>query len=431
MTEERFVALRYYDFRLMWAGQAVSIIGTQMQITAVNWQIYNLLRNVSYTFYVFGHQITLGADALGLGTLGLVRVIPIIIFAMIGGMVADTMDRRRLLIFTQAASALFAAILAAITFAGYESVAAIYVLTAASAATTAFDNPARQSLVPNLVPRETLTNALSLNMIAFEFGTIAGPAVAGLLLGFTNPGTIYALNALSFLAVIVALLAMHYRGKGQMSSSGLGWKAMVEGLRFVHGTRIIWGTMLVDFFATFFSSARTMLPIVADQMLHVGSLGYGILSTAQSAGSLITGFLLASRRDIARQGAVLLISVAIYGAATALFGLSSMFLLSYLLFAVTGAADTVSTVIRGTIRQVLTPDRLRGRMTSVNMVFFMGGPQLGEMEAGLVASLLGVSFSIVTGGIATVLLTAYIAWKYPLLRKYDGVAEYQAESQRA
>ncbi len=395
-----------------------------MQITAVNWHIYNLLRGNALTLHVHGRQLTLGADALGLGTLGLVRVIPIVVFALVGGMVADTVDRRRLLIYTQTLAAILAASLAILTLAGRDSVAFIYLITALGAATVAFDNPARQSLVPNLVPREHLTNAVSLNGIITEVGTIAGPALGGLVLGFTNPAWVYALNALSFLAVIIALLLMRYRdSRSGRPGSGLGWGPLVEGLRFVHGTRIIWGTMLLDFFATFFSSARTMLPIVTDQMLHVGSLGYGILSTGQSVGSLLAGFAIALRRDIPRQGPVLLLSVAVYGAATALFGFSTVFLLSYLLFAVTGAADTVSTVIRQTLRQNLTPDRLRGRMTSVNMMFFMGGPQLGELEAGLAASLWGVAFSIISGGIATVLLTGYVAWRYPLLRTYDGMSE--------
>jgi MFS family permease len=420
----RLVALQHHDFRLLWLGQAVSIIGTQMQITAVNWHIYNLLRGNSLTLSLFGRQFTLGADALGLGTLGLVRIIPIVFFALVGGMLADTVDRRRLLIWTQCLAALLAAILALLTLAGRDTLGGIYLLTAIGAATTAFDSPARQSLVPNLVPREHLANAVSLNSIAMEVGTIAGPALGGLVLAVANPGWVYAFNAVSFLGVIFALLAMHYRdNRTARPSSGLGWGPLVEGLRFVHGTRIIWGTMLLDFFATFFSSARTMLPIVADQLLHVGSLGYGILSTGQSAGSLLAGLILALRRELPHQGPVLLISVVIYGLATALFGISTVFVASYLLFAITGAADTVSTVIRQTLRQTLTPDRLRGRMTSVNMMFFMGGPQLGELEAGLVASIWGVAFSIISGGLATVFLTGFVAWRYPRLRTYDGVVQ--------
>jgi MFS family permease len=150
--------------------------------------------------------------------------------------------------------------------------------------------------------------------------------------------------------------------------------------------------------------------------------GYGLLATAQPIGAVLAGSILALRREIQRQGMVLLISVVIYGLATAFFGLSTVFALSFLLFGLTGAADTVSTVIRATLRQVMTPDHLRGRMTGVNMIFFMGGPQLGELEAGLVAAVFGAPFAIVTGGLATVLLTGWVAWKYPRLRTYTNAA---------
>jgi hypothetical protein len=215
---------------------------------------------------------------------------------------------------------------------------------------------------------------------------------------------------------------MEYRGKATNNGlgKGLGWSALVEGLRFTYKQRLIWSTMLLDFWATFFASARTMLPIVAGDVLKVGVQGYGLLATAQPMGAIIAGGILALRKEMKRQGVVLLVSVVVYGVATAVFGLSTIFSLSYVLFALTGAGDTVSTVIRGTLRQLLTPDHLRGRMTSVNMVFFMGGPQLGELEAGLVAAAVGAPFAIVTGGIATVLITGWIAWKYPGLRRYEG-----------
>jgi MFS family permease len=176
--------------------------------------------------------------------------------------------------------------------------------------------------------------------------------------------------------------------------------------------------MLLDFFATLFSSARTMLPIVAGDVLGLGPQGYGLLATAQPVGALLTGAVMSMSREIYHQGRALLISAMIYGLATAFFGISTIFALSYFLYALTGAGDTVSMVIRNTIRQIMTPDRLRGRMTGVNMIFFMGGPQLGELEAGLVAAFFGAPFAIFTGGLATVLLTAWIAWKYPRLRNY-------------
>lgn len=250
------------------------------------------------TLSLFGREIGLNAGALGLGALGLVRIVPIVLFALLGGMLADTRDRRQLLIWTQSAAALFAAILSAITLTGHAGIPAIYLLTAAGAAAFAFDNPARQALVPNLVPLEHLTNAVSLNTLLWQIGTIVGPALAGVLVGAFNIGLVYAINALSFA-------------------------------------------------------------------------------------------------------------------------------LSYFLCGLTGAGDTVSTVIRGTIRQIMTPDRLRGRMTSVNMIFFMGGPQPGELEAGVVAAALGAPFAIFTGGVATVLLTGWVAWRYPKLRNYtsDTAAE--------
>jgi MFS family permease len=414
----RMVALRHHDFRLLWFGQLVSTVGSQMQIIAINWHIFELLRGQSYAVNIFGREISLGAEALGLGTLGLVRVIPIVAFALLGGMLADSVDRRRMMILTQSAAAVFAFILAAITLAGRESIAAIYLLTAAGAATQALDSPARQALVPNLVPAKHLTNAISLNTLIWQIGTIVGPAVAGVMVGAFNIGLVYLVDSFSFVAVIIALLGMQYRGRVEASSGGLGWAALVEGLRFTFRTRIIFSTMLLDFFATLFSSARTMLPIIAADVLGVGAQGYGILATGQPAGALIAGAVMALRKDVFRQGVVLLVSVAVYGLATAFFGITTVFVLSYFLYALTGAGDTVSTVIRNTIRQLNTPDRLRGRMTGVNMIFFMGGPQLGELEAGLVAAVFGVPFAIFTGGIATVLMTGWVAWRYPRLRNY-------------
>lgn len=417
-TSERFAALKYRDFRLFWGGRFVSTLGSQMLIIALNWHIFALLRGTEYTLHLFGKTLTLGADALGLGGLGLVRVVPIVIFALLGGLIADALDRRKLMIVTQTLAALLSLTLAVLTLTDHVSVAAIYAISAGAAAITAFDEPARQSLVPHLVPRKHLTNAVSLNTLLWYTGTIIGPGLAGLLIASIGTGWVYAVDAVSFSGVIVALVMMDYRGQKTTGLRGVGWSALKEGVRFTRHTPLIWSTMLLDFFATFFSSARTMLPIVAGDILGMGVQGYGLLATAQPVGAVLAGAVVAYRKDIRRQGTVLLVSVAVYGLATALFGLSQWAVLSYVLFALTGAGDTVSTVIRGTLRQLLTPDHLRGRMTSVNMVFFMGGPQLGELEAGVVAAAMGVPFAIVTGGIATVLLTIWVAWKYPSLRKY-------------
>ncbi len=391
-----------------------------MQLIAVNWHIFELLRGQTLTLSLFGRSIDLGAEALGLGTLGLVRVIPIVLFALLGGMLADTRNRRTLLLYAEVAAALMAGALAVLTLLGRESVLIIYLFTAALSAVAAFENPSRQSLVPHLVPPEHFSNAVSVQTLTWTTAAIIGPALAGLLVAYVDTGFVYALNALSFLAVVVSLLMMRYRGQVAASSAGLGLGSLLAGLRFVFRTPIISSTMLLDFIATFFSSARTMLPIVANDILGVGAVGYGWLATADSVGAVVAGSVLATRGDqLRRQGPVLLVCVAVYGAATALFGVSSLFLLSFFLLMLVGAGDAVSTVIRGTVRQLSTPDELRGRMTSVNMMFFMGGPQLGELEAGLVAAAFGVPFAVVSGGLATVLLTALVAWKFPILRRYD------------
>jgi MFS family permease len=417
-------ALHYRDYRLLWIGLFVSTIGSQMQFTAVNWHVYELLRGQTYTINLFGRAIDLGAEALGLGTLGLVRVIPIILFALAGGLLADTRDRRKLLIWTQVASTILAGLLAFLTLTGTVTIPLIYFLTAALAGVAAFEQPSRQSLIPHLVSREDFANAVSLNTLMFTGASVLGPALGGIVLAYFGVGSVYMANAVSFLAILISLTLLQYRGHAAVSSAGLGLGALLDGLRFTFRTPMIWSTMLLDFLATFFSSARTMLPIVAGDILGLGPVGYGWLSAAQPIGSIVAGSMTALNSNMKRQGAVLLVSVLIYGAATALFGLTASFILAFFFLALTGAADTVSTVIRATLRQLMTPDELRGRMTSVNMVFFMGGPQLGELEAGLVAAAFGVPFAIVSGGIATVVLTLLIAWKYPVLRQFDSpVAE--------
>lgn len=421
----RLPSLRHYDFRLLWLGQFASFVGSQMQFTAVNWQIYELLRGQTLTFTLFGAPVALSADAFGLGMLGLVRVLPIVAFALIGGAMADARDRRKLMMISLGVSMLFAAALAAFTFTGNPSTLPIYVCTAGIAAASTFGNPARQALLPNVVPREDFTNAVSLNTLGVQIASIAGPAIAGILIGVTNIGVIYALNALSFVIGIAALLLMRFRDtarQGMVNAEGsrgaVSLHSIMEGLRFVFSSPMIAGTMLLDFFATFFSSARTMLPIIAADVLQTDAAGYGLLSTGQALGSVIAGTITSLRREIHHQGAVLIISVGVFGLATALFGITTNFAWSYLLFAVTGAADTVSTVIRNIIRQLHTPDHLRGRMVGVNMMFFVGGPQLGELEAGLVAAAFGVPFSIVSGGVITILLTLWVAARFPSLREY-------------
>jgi MFS family permease len=263
---------------------------------------------------------------------------------------------------------------------------------------------------------------VSLGLLVFNVATICGPAIAGFLLAGSGPAVIYGLNAFSFIAVIVALIAMRTSGAPEAAGeqrSALSVGALKEGFRFVWNTPIIVQTMTLDFAATFFASATLLLPIFASERLHVDARGYGFLAAAPAVGSVITALVLARLGTLRKQGRLVVVSVAIFGVATALFGLSTVFWFSLLMLAITGAADTVSTVLRQTIRQLVTPNHLRGRMTSINMMFFMGGPQLGELEAGSLAAVIGAPLSVVTGGLGSVAAAAIAAWRSKSLMDFE------------
>jgi len=260
-------------------------------------------------------------------------------------------------------------------------------------------------------------------MLMFQIGMILGPTLAGFLLASHSPGLVYAINAASFVAVIAGLALMRAAGRQsgeEAQRTSLSLEALLEGLRFVWQTPIIVQTMTLDFIATFFASANQLLPIFAKDILVVGARGLGFLVAAPAIGAVIAGLMMARMGKLKRQGKVVIVSVAIFGAATIAFGVSRVFWFSLLMLAITGAADTISTILRQTIRQLATPNHLRGRMTSVNMIFFMGGPQLGEVEAGAVASLIGAPLSVVTGGLGCLIAAAISLIAAKNLRHYEG-----------
>ncbi len=397
-------ALIHRGYLYLWIGLLISITGSQMQIAAIHWHI---------------RELTGEPDPLALGAIGLARILPVVVFSFIGGAVADNFNRRGILFITQTVLALQAAMLAFLTFSGHITIWHIYGLTALQAAAMAFDLPARQALVPNLVPREHLPSAFSLGMVAFNAGAISGPLFFGLI-PEGGQGTAYLLNALSFVAVIAALLLMGHVPQDLKHASGVTLRAMLDGVSFIFARPLILSTMLMDFVATFFASANTMLPIVARDILHVGKSGYAWLTSAQAMGSVLAGMVTSQIKELRRQGKLFLLAVTVFGAATVWFGLSRAFVPAMIALLLIGAGDAVSTVIRNTIRQLQTPDHIRGRMTSVNQIFFMGGPQLGEVEAGVVAYLLGVPFAIVSGGIGCILGMLLIVRKWPQLISYNG-----------
>jgi MFS family permease len=400
------VSLRYRKFALLWGGFLISTAGSEMQLWALYW-----------------HLRTLSDQPAAVSIVGAVRFVPILFFALFGGLVADRYDRRKVLFLTETAMGLVALLLALLTWSDAIQLWHIYALTAVQAVAISFDLPSRQALIPNLLPRSALPNAFSLNSIAGSLGSIIGPALSGVVIATLGQGYTYFFNAISFVAVIVALVMIGTVPQEHVSATTKpvpGIQAIGDGIRFILGRPIILSSMVLDFFATFFSSANTLLPFVVRDILHSNEIEYGWLAAAQSIGAVVAGLVISQRTHIRRQGALLLGSVVLFGAATAIFGLSTVFWLTFLALVGVGATDSVSTIIRNTVRQLQTPDTMRGRMTSINSIFFQGGPQLGEIEAGLVAQFFSVPIAIITGGIGCVAAVALIQRFWPQLGRYDG-----------
>jgi MFS family permease len=399
-------ALKHRNFALIWSGLLISMIGTQMQQWALFWHISQLSK-----------------DPIAVSIVGGVRFAAVLCFSLVGGLVADRYNRRSILFFTQSAAMLVALILGLLTLLGNIQLWHIYLLTGIQAAAMAFDLPARQALVPNLVPRDLLPSAFSLQSIAFNTGAIVGPALSGIVIGYLGQEAAYFINAVSFLAVIFALLALGDIPQQQAEiKKGFkaAWADIRDGLHFIRHQPLILSSMILDFIATFFSSANTLLPYFAQNVLRVGEVAYGWLAAAQSIGAVTVGLVASQYAQIRRQGPLLMGAVVVFGIATIIFGISRLYALVFLALALMGAADSVSTIIRNTIRQLTTPDSLRGRMTSINQIFFMGGPQLGEIEAGAVAQYFGVPFAIITGGVGTILGVWLVASIWPSLARYNG-----------
>jgi len=412
-------ALHHRRFTLLWAGLLISVAGSQMQLWSLFW-----------------HIRTLSNEPIAVSGIGVARFIPVLLFSLLAGWVADRLNRRRIMFLTQSAMTAVAVLLGLLTLSGQITVWHIYALTGLQAVAVAFDLPARQALIPNLIDnKEHLPSAFSMNSIAFNVGSILGPGLSGIVISQMGQPAVYFFNAVSFLAVLLALVWMGPVPQQTISArpgkERLNPADLIEGVRFILSKPIILSSMLLDFWATFFSSANTLLPYFARDVLHVDVVQYGFLSAAQSIGAVLTAGVMAFLSSIRRQGALLLGAVVIFGLATILFGLSTSFTLTLLALILVGAGDAVSTVLRNTLRQLQTPDHIRGRMISVSQIFFSGGPQLGEIEAGLVAQAFGIQAAIISGGLGCILAVGWVGWRWPELARYNGDEPIQAGSPAA
>ena len=390
------------SFRLLWIGQLISLSGSQLRLVALPYQIY-----------------VLTGSSFAVGLIGVVQAVPLLVLSLFGGVIADVVDRRRLLLITQVGLGVVSIALALATQLGSASAPLLYVLTAAGACFSALDNPTRASLAPTLVDRRLIRAAMALNQTIFQFALVFGSALAGFIIARLGLAGAYWLDAGSFAAAFVAVWLMRTPPRVATERQPV-LEALVEGVRYLGATRILLATMSLDFLATFFGSPRALFPYYADRVFHVGPEGLGLLYASMGAGALVASVASGWTARVQRQGLTVLVAVSVWGLAIASFGLldERAFGLALVLLAIANGADAVSSIFRGTILQLVVPDALRGRLNAINIMFVLGGPQLGQFESGAVAALASPVVSVISGGVACVLsVLAVTAW-IPEIARY-------------
>jgi MFS family permease len=377
----------------------VWVMGQQMQKVAVGWEIYERT-----------------GSALNLGYIGLAQFLPLILLAIFAGHVTDNYDRKRVLMASLAFGAM-ASLGLAFNSSRHGSVTAVYGLLILAGTARAFLNPARNALLPRIVPREIFSNAASWHSSGFELAAMTGPAIGGLLIGFLqSPVAVYLLNAAAASMFLLAIAGIPYKHQ-LMEKSRITLQSLSAGFRFVWRTKPVMAAITLDMFGVLLGGATALMPIYAKDILQVGPRGLGWLMTAPSVGAFSMAMVQAHRRPYRRPGKVLLLAVTGFGTATILFGVSTMFWLTLAMLFLIGACDNVSVVIRNTLVQLLTPDEMRGRVSALNGLFIGTSNELGGFESGLVAGIFGPVVSVVSGGIGTILVVLCVARLWPELRR--------------
>ncbi len=399
-------SLRQRRFTIFWFGILFGWIGNQVLVWAIPWHIRSLTDN-----------------PLALGWIGVIRLIPTVILSLFAGVLADQVNRRKIVFFTQGLMGLVALSFAVLSRSGNIQLWHIYLLLAIHATTYIFDLPARYSLTPNLVPGRYLANALSVEFIGIQVGSLLGPILSGNLISRFGQASAYFCSAILFGLMLVALLTLGDVSQrvSTTTQTKVDWQAIREGLRFTLRHPLIAPGMWLDFFATMLTRADSLMPYFARDVLGLNASQYGWLSAATAIGAIASGLVLSQAKTLRRQGPTLILAVAMVGSGAVVFGFSRWFPLSLAALILVGASDSASSIIRSAIRQQHTIDGLRGRMTSVNQIFFMGGPYLGDVKSGFIGSLIGVPLAVALGGIACILSTTWIARRWPALRSYQHI----------
>lgn len=399
-VESPYAVLRNRNFVLYLIGRLVASLGQQMLIVAVGWELYERTHS-----------------ALALGLVGLTQMAPMLLLTLPAGHVADNYNRKRIIV-----AMLF---LAAISSVGLTLISAlradviwIYVCLCAAGTARTFLWPASQAFLPQLVPRRIFSRAVTWNTGAFHLSSVVGPAAGGAVIAFTHEAAVvYALNALATLVCLTLILFVRGR-QATLANERMTLKSLLAGFKFVYAAKIVLGTITLDLFAVMLGGATALLPVYAKDILLAGPSGLGLLQAALPMGSVLSALIIAHRPPIQNAGRALLWSVAVFGAATIVFGFSKWFWLSFVTLFLCGAVDNVSVVIRHTLVQLLTPDEMRGRVSAVNSLFIGTSNELGGFESGLVAHFFGPVFAVVSGGMGTILVVIAVALLWPEIRKY-------------
>ena len=404
---------RHRDFNLYWFGLVASQIGTRATSVANLYQVYALTRSVPIT-----------------GLVGLSQGVALLVLSPLGGAYADRMDRRRLLQVTQGISLLVALALAALTVRGGVQVWQILVCVVLITAASTFDGPARQALIPALVPRAQLPQAFSLLNPSRELAFLVGPAVSGLLIAAGGPALVYVLDALTYavLILVLAVLRIPSAGRTRAQHTSLGAEIR-EGMAFLRSRTLILQLMSLDLSATLFGAYRVVLPALALDVLEVGPAGYGFLSSAPSAGAVLaTYFVFRVVKRSRRLGRVLLLATMAYGAGAVLLAQSGVFAAAIVAAVLLGVFDAMATSIRHAAVQLETPDQLRGRVSSIYQMASRGGPSLGDVNVGLLAGVLGPVGALTAGGLVPVLYAGALLARRGQVAQYAGAGTEEVEA---
>jgi len=398
-----FTALRHRNYRLFWSGQMISLIGTWMQSLAQSWLVYRLTNS-----------------PLMLGLVGFATALPILLFSLVGGVVADRVNKRSLIVATQTAAMLQAFLLAFLVGTDLVQVWHVVLLAFTLGVINAFDTPARQSFVIEMVGREDLMNAIALNSSVFNGARVVGPAVAGLLVGWVGEASAFFLNGASFLAVIAGLLMMRLPPSPRAARAESPWENLVAGLTYLRRHRVLLGLMgLVGMASIFGMPYTTLMPVFARDILQVGAAGQGFLMTATGLGALIGALTLASLGDFKRKGQLVTAGNFLFPAMLFFFALSTWFPSSALFLLGVGWAMVTQNATTNTLIQTSVPDQMRGRVMSVYTLAFMGMMPLGSLQAGAVANAFGAPFAVEFGAIIAAAFALFVFCRVPEIRQLE------------